>query len=56
MVFRSGNGGVPLYSPPLQDCYVSVMEIKGNFDHETKVTTNGNRIISKMFHSCALNK
>jgi len=26
------------------------------FDLETKVTTNGNRIISEMFHSCALNK
>ena len=26
------------------------------FDLETRVTTNGNRIISKMFHSCALNK
>jgi len=23
MVFRGGNGGVPLHSPPLQDCYVS---------------------------------
>ena len=21
--FRGGNGGVPLHSPPLQDCYVS---------------------------------
>jgi len=26
------------------------------FDLETRVTTSGNRIISKMFHSCALNK
>jgi len=26
------------------------------FDLETRVTTNGNRIISEMFHSCALNK
>ena len=26
------------------------------FDLETRVTTNGNMIISKMFHSCALNK
>jgi len=23
MVVRGGNGGVPLHSPPLQDCYVS---------------------------------
>jgi len=23
MLFRGGNGGVPLHSPPLQDCYVS---------------------------------
>jgi len=34
----------------------TVMGIKGNFDHEIKVTTNRNRIISKMFHSCVLNK
>jgi len=34
----------------------AVMGIKGNFDHKIKVTTNRNRIISKMFHSCALNK
>jgi len=26
------------------------------FDLETRVTTNGNRIISEMLHSCALNK
>ena len=26
------------------------------FDLETRVTTNGNIIISEMFHSCALNK
>ena len=26
------------------------------FDLKTRVTTNGNRIISEMFHSCALNK
>jgi len=26
------------------------------FDLETRVTTNGNIIISKMLHSCALNK
>ena len=26
------------------------------FDLETRVTTNRNRIISEMFHSCALNK
>jgi len=26
------------------------------FDLETRVTTSGNRIISEMFHSCALNK
>jgi len=26
------------------------------FDLETRVTTNGDRIISEMFHSCALNK
>ena len=26
------------------------------FDLETRVTTNGNMIISEMFHSCALNK
>jgi len=26
------------------------------FDLETRVTTNENRTISKMFHSCALNK
>jgi len=26
------------------------------FDLETRVTTNGNLIIPKMFHSCALNK
>ena len=23
MPFRGGDGGVPLHSPPLQDCYVS---------------------------------
>ena len=23
MLFRGGNGGVPLHSPPFQDCYVS---------------------------------
>ena len=26
------------------------------FDLETRVTTSGNKIISEMFHSCALNK
>ena len=26
------------------------------FDLETRVTTNGDRIISEIFHSCALNK
>jgi len=26
------------------------------FDLETRVTTNGNIIISEMLHSCALNK
>jgi len=26
------------------------------FDLETRVTTNENRTISEMFHSCALNK
>jgi len=26
------------------------------FDHKTKVITNENKIISKMFHNCALNK
>ena len=26
------------------------------FDLETRVTTNGNRIISEMLHSCELNK
>ena len=43
-------------------CYdTKVAEYPGDgdqreFDLETRVTTNGNRIISKMLHSCALNK
>jgi len=35
---------------------LTVMGIKREFDLETRVTTNGNRIISEIFHSCALNK
>jgi len=26
------------------------------FDHKTKVITNESKIVSKMFHNCALNK
>jgi len=35
---------------------VTVMEIKGGFDHKTKVITDESKIISEMFHNCVLNK
>jgi len=34
----------------------TLMGIKREFDLETRVTTNENLIIPKMFYSCALNK
>jgi len=42
----------------LQYIYCSILTDgdQREFDHKTKVITNENRIISEMFHNCALNK